>query len=59
MSVHPSDDARSTSPGIANTAIPYSAALTAVISAPPVRAASTTTTAADKPAMMRLRGGKR
>jgi hypothetical protein len=44
---------------MANTGIPYSAAFTAVISAPPVRAASTTTTAADSPAMMRLRGRKR
>jgi hypothetical protein len=44
---------------MANTGIPYSAALTAVINAPPVRAASTTTTAAANPAMIRLRGGNR
>ena len=45
-------------PGTAKTRRPWSAARRAVISEPERLAASTTTTASDRPEMMRLRRGK-
>ncbi len=42
---------------MASTVRPYSSARSAVMRAPPLRVASTTTTASAKPAMMRLRTG--
>ena len=45
-------------PGTANTSRPSSWAMRAVIRLPERRAASTTTTPSDRPAMMRLRRGK-
>ena len=55
----PADSADVISPGTAKTSRPSSSAKSAVISAPLRSLASTTTTAADSPAMIRFLAGKR
>ena len=55
----PADSADVISPGTANTSRPSSSAKSAVISAPLRSRASTTIVAAQRPAMIRLRAGKR
>ncbi len=55
----PVDNALVISPGTANTSRPSSSARSAVIRAPLRSLASTTTVAAARPAMMRLRAGNR
>ena len=54
----PAEVSEKTEPGTANTSRPKSAASRAVMSEPERRDASTTTTPAESPAMMRLRIGK-
>jgi len=55
----PADRAEVISPGTANTSLPSSSAKSAVINAPLRSRASTTIVAAQRPAMIRLRAGKR
>ena len=56
--LHPADPAKRTDPGTASTARPQASAWSAVLNVPLGSAASTTRTAADSAAMMRLRAGK-
>ena len=55
----PADRELVISPGTANTSLPSSSAKSAVINAPLRSRASTTTVAAQRPAMIRLRAGNR
>ena len=55
----PAESAEPISPGTAKTSLPSSSARSAVMSAPLRSRASTTTAAAQSPATMRLRAGKR